>query len=425
MAGLLQESPQVVVVHATLPVRPHASRKRADSQRDFGRRSLSATLNAAMNAGPRPSTARDQQQRFEDSLARYLRGKNMLSEAELQEALTQQLIMGGQLGTALWELGLVPGKSLQAITAGLLKMPAVDPATIQSVPPGILAKLDRGFVERARILPFSVAGKVMRVATCEPWNIKALDEAAFLSGLRLEIYVLAEVPLVRLLEKNYGIKAGPRFRLQPQPRIRQTPTAAPADTGPIEVGDLMGEDTFAEMYAGHEDGRPTTRDVPTAAPVEEDVVEILEVIEDAVDHGPLDRKEAVELLQQAHDRDGIATVLARVALKVGKRVVLFSRQGDLWMGWTGVGQGITPAAVQALMIPSAKGTAFGPSTRPNRTSWVRWRRTPSTTSFSGRLAAPSRSPAASSRSGSRGASSSASTSTTVTARRSFPTSATF
>lgn len=312
-----------------------------------------------MNAGPRPSTARDQQQRFEDSLARYLRGKNMLSEAELQEALTQQLIMGGQLGTALWELGLVPGKSLQAITAGLLKMPAVDPATIQSVPPGILAKLDRGFVERARILPFSVAGKVMRVATCEPWNIKALDEAAFLSGLRLEIYVLAEVPLVRLLEKNYGIKAGPRFRLQPQPRIRQTPTAAPADTGPIEVGDLMGEDTFAEMYAGHEDGRPTTRDVPTAAPVEEDVVEILEVIEDAVDHGPLDRKEAVELLQQAHDRDGIATVLARVALKVGKRVVLFSRQGDLWMGWTGVGQGITPAAVQALMIPSAKGTAFG------------------------------------------------------------------
>lgn len=312
-----------------------------------------------MNAGSRPSAARDQQQRFEAALARYLRGKNMLSEAELQEALTQQLIMGGQLGTALWELGLVSGKSLQAITAGLLKMPAVDPATIQSVPPGILAKLHRGFVERTRILPFSVSGNVLRVATCEPWNLRALDEAAFLSGLRIETYFLAEVPIVRLLERHYGIKAGPRFRLQPQRRIRPTPATAATDTESVEGSDLMGEDTFAEIYVGHANRRPTTRDVSTSAPVEEDVVEIHEVIEDAVGLGPLDRQEAVGLLQQAHDRDGIATVLVRVALKVGKRVVLFSRQDDLWMGWTGFGQDITPAAVQALMIPSAKGTAFG------------------------------------------------------------------
>ncbi len=316
-----------------------------------------------MNAKRGQSQLRDQQQRFETSLARYFGGKGMISEAELQEALTQQIIMGGQLGTALWELGLVPGKTLQAVTAGLLKMPSVDPATIQNIPIGIRTIFDRDFVERTRILPFSVAGKVLRIATCEPWNFKALDEAAFLSGLRLEVYVLVEVPLVRLIEKSYGIKAGPRFRLQPQPRLRTaTPDAAPAP-GPVDISDLMGEETFEELYTGRVAGAPATIDVPSAPPTEDataiEVVELVEDIEGAADHGPLDRQEAVERLQEADDRDGIALVLARVALRVGKRVVLFSRQGDLWMGWTGVGQGISAAAVQALMIPSAKGTAFG------------------------------------------------------------------
>lgn len=306
---------------------------------------------------------RDQQQRFEAGLARYFRGKGLVSEAELQEALTQQIIMGGQLGTALWELGLVPGKTLQAVTAGLLKLPSVDPATIQTIPHGILAKLDRDFVARTRILPFSVAGKVLRVATCEPWNLKALDEAAFLSGLRLELYALVEVPLVRLIEKNYGVKAGPRFRMQPQLRVRTTAATTPAPQTAADIGELMGEDTFEEMYAGRAHGAPATVEVPTAPPTPDaedlEVVEVVEGIGEAADHGPLDRKVAIERLQEATDRDGIALVLARVALKVGRRVVLFSRQGDLWMGWTGVGQGISSAAVQALMIPSAKGTAFG------------------------------------------------------------------
>lgn len=314
-----------------------------------------------MQAASTQESLKALQRRFEDALAAWLRRKHLVTEAELEEALTQQVIMGGHLATNLWELGIVPGKTLQQASAGLLRKPSVEPGKLAKTPPDVLRRLDRGLVQQGRLIPFSVEGKTLHVATCEPWNLTAIDAAGFHSGLRIEIHFVAEVPLVRLLEKLYGIPASARFRLPPQVRIRET--AANEVEDPTVGEDLMGEETFEAMYAEidtlGESVAPAGGSDETA---ELEIIELVDEVEAAAETEaltPLDWNAAVALLREAPDRDAVGLALARVALGAAPRMVLFSHQRDIWLGWTGAGPGITAAAVRGLMIPSQPGTLFG------------------------------------------------------------------
>ncbi len=300
------------------------------------------------------------------------------------------------------------GVVLRKVCSKILLTPSVPPRDVAQATPEALEILPADFVEKHGVLPFVFRNRTLYVATSEPWNIPVLDEIGHRTGCRVDIRFVDEVPLGLLLEKLYGIPAPARFKRDPQPRPRTEPEQQLPERPPE---DLMCEDTFQQIYqrtdeAGDdgdredEPARETRREPPEAqretrperpqAPAEEPpperrrrsrgerparrreaaerepTVELTETVQQWLDgeDGGEGRKafKSVEnaraALDLAGDTDQIGWVLARFCLSKARRVVLFTRYGDVWMGWTGDGEGVERDKVRLLMVPSVKGTIF-------------------------------------------------------------------
>ena len=291
---------------------------------------------------------------FERRLARRLLEAGLVTEAALREALDRQLVHGGHLATALWELGHVGFKRLMDESAQLLGMPALDPRRAQEIPSRVLGAFPAEFAGSRRILPLGVEGRTLHVATCEPWDLPALEEALRASRFRIQAHFLPEVALLRLLEKHYGIPAGPRFRV----RKRSPESGATQAPGP----ELMSEEEFASLYA--RSAKSAAQSLPGAEAITEpDALEAISIEVQPVEHRALEAIEALDEAQAALDRadsrEAVARVMARFALAGAGRVVLLTYEAGAWTGWTGAGKDVDVAAVGRLMVPATEGTIFG------------------------------------------------------------------
>jgi hypothetical protein len=292
--------------------------------------------------------ARDE---VEFRLGARLRGEGLVTEEDLEEAIRQQVILGGHLTTNLWELGLVDGRILSQLSAELLRVPEPDPEELAGITPKTLALLPLEFVERARILPLGLRRYALRVATCEPWNHLALGEAGYHSGYPIEPSFVAEVPLMRLLAQHYGIPLRGRFRL-PHPVVE------PGKRGTSPASEEVPWDQLPELP----DDVATIISVGTPATVAPVIPPATRVPEPAAepDLEPIATlAEAQAALMAAEDRDGIGRALVRFALSRGARAILFVHRRGQWGGWLGAGTGLDSGPVRGLVVPAERGTIFG------------------------------------------------------------------
>jgi hypothetical protein len=330
-----------------------------------GPRSLPNPMNAHPDTRPRD--------RFESRLSRLLLDRGLVTRDELTEALEQQLILGGHLTTNLWELGLMEAEDLDRICCELLGIPGVRVEDVLRAPPAVLRRFSRPLVERSRALPIRFVDRSLHIAACEPWNEDALKELAFATSLRLVPHYLAEVALMRLAARLYGLPLSARFRIGRTVPLRRR---AEADTAGEPAEELMPEGFFESLYAKRE--APAEGD-PALQAEDEVILDLVEVVDDEVIDleasdpvavppevpatPPLMPIESLEeaggALREATTRDDVGRVLVRFALGRGRRVVLLTRRGSLWFGWQGAGPGVEDAAVRGLMMPSEPGTAFG------------------------------------------------------------------
>lgn len=339
---------------------------------------------------------RVKQERFELQLARTLLDRSLVTAEQLEQAVRQQVVLGGHLATNLWELGYTSGKKLTQTSAELLGVPLADPSAVATAEEAILKLLSREFVQRSRLIPFAVEGSTLRVASCEPWDLQRLGEAARESGYPIEPYFLAEVPLMALLAKVYYISPGARFGRGFQHGKRHTPRSAatPADTAEGQAGRSSSPKPKAPEAPPSETtvrgDASTSRSRRPAAPLGGvSPLRILEKFELAggeavsAQHAPpaavvqpsaeqvptppearsLDPighlATAQQKLDQAGSRDGVGEALLRFALSRGNRVALFVLRGDHWSGWTGAGPGVAAERIRSLSLPAAAGSIFG------------------------------------------------------------------
>ena len=69
-----------------------------------------------------------------EKLGELLIKKNLLTQAQLEEALQAQVIFGGTLGTILIEMGLITEDTLADILAQLLAIPCAKPGQLAEHP---------------------------------------------------------------------------------------------------------------------------------------------------------------------------------------------------------------------------------------------------------------------------------------------------
>lgn len=284
---------------------------------------------------------REARDEFELKLSVRLQDEGYLSIDDIEEAVRQQVIMGGHLATNLWELGLVDGRTLSRLSAEILRVPEADPSELAELSKDRLRLLPSDFVERNRVVPIGVKRRTLRVATCEPWNHLALGEAAFLSAYPVEPNFVAEVPLMRLLAQHYRIPLRARFQ---QPLVE-------AGSAPKKWEENLPELPSDIATVISVDGKEV--EPPVIQPAEP-------YLEEEPELEPIDTlTEAQQALDLAGRRNEVGRVLLRFALSRGERVVLFTHRAGHWTGWLGAGEGVDTFGVRRIMVEAEKGTVFG------------------------------------------------------------------
>jgi len=308
------------------------------------------------------------------------------SPEAVAEALQNQAIFGGRLGTNLLELGAVP----EDVLAFALGRRTGAPALYGDLPPDpkALRLLDRRLAERWDVVPYLLADRRLAVLARDPCDLQMLDEVAFATGKNVHAFVVPEARLWRTLQRAYGVDREHRGLDMGRRASSPPPQPAVKEIGP----DLIDEGDFQELYGQIGFGSPTATPPPMPAvvlpqaptPAEAAALgaeapplslEILDELASRAGHqpppalelpqllqarppalavaepSPLTFAEAVRFLEGVGERETIARTVLRYARSNFERAILLTvRRGEAH-GWAGLGAGLTSAAVHALHLP--------------------------------------------------------------------------
>lgn len=135
----------------------------------------------------------------------------LISLGQLDEALKNQVIFGGKLGTNLIEMGLVGEEDIARLLSEKLRVPSIGSEQLIDVPKEITGLISKETAARYRAIPIGLERKRLSLAMQDPSDLLAVDELAFVTDYAIKPLVAPEVSLVLALEKHYGIRRDTRY----------------------------------------------------------------------------------------------------------------------------------------------------------------------------------------------------------------------
>ena len=289
-----------------------------------------------------------------EKLGELLIKKNLLTQAQLEEALQAQVIFGGKLGTVLIEMGLITEDTLAEILAQLLSIPCAKPGQLQNIPENVIKIISAELAEKHKVLPVSVSGKKLTLAMAKPHKLQAIDEISFRTGYIIRPILALEVRLVFALENYYGIKRTMRYIAPPKQvreELNQLHVFETADV-PIEVAD-----TNKEL------GIPGSEHIyqkPAAEPAQPQPVEVVEdEIEELGDDDLIEEleDEEITLATTAHrlvgitDRNDVADAIIAYLGANYARAALFMVVAGQVTGWRSAKGGQPIPGFEQFQLP--------------------------------------------------------------------------
>jgi GGDEF domain-containing protein len=149
-----------------------------------------------------------------DPLGQVLVSSGLITEEQLGEALKEHLQTGHRLGQTLINMNLISSQDVGRMLEKKLKVPyfslkgwTPDPATFHL--------FNAEFIFHHRVVPIGVGEGSVRVAMCDPFDLRTLDAVERITGLKPVPYLALEDEFEQLLES-----LGPR----PEEGIPATPT---------------------------------------------------------------------------------------------------------------------------------------------------------------------------------------------------------
>ncbi|AEI62518.1 FrgA protein [Corallococcus macrosporus] len=143
-------------------------------------------------------------------LAQLLVSRMLLTQEKAGEVLRQHQTLGGQVDSVLLEQGIASEADVLALlgeVSGFMPVNLMDfepnPEVASFIPPKI--------AERLCVVPLSLDGNTLHVASGYPVPKKELDEVGFLLGKPLELWVATEVRVREWVSTIYRQPLAPRF----------------------------------------------------------------------------------------------------------------------------------------------------------------------------------------------------------------------
>jgi hypothetical protein len=132
-------------------------------------------------------------------LGEMLISKQIISEAQLKNALDTQKQIGGRLGTILVKLRYVTEEQLATFLGEQLKIPVMRlPDLVMT--PAVSAVLDVQVLEKHHVLPIRKSGDRLQVASVDPMDLDAIDELQFATGMQVDLAVASRSDLVKAID---------------------------------------------------------------------------------------------------------------------------------------------------------------------------------------------------------------------------------
>ena len=310
-----------------------------------------------------------------------------ISQAQLDEAIQNQVVFGGRLGTSLVELGYIDIGQLGKYLAKMHGVPTINQQEIKACSKLALNTLGKKMASKHHCVPLIMDKASLDLLMTDPTDLEAIDEIAFATSKRIKPHVASEMVTLSLLEKYYDLARPMRFISFTNTIEKKPATAAPQadviETTPVsevKVKDKMEGVDFSQYvsdrtteeyeYAAEDDATEEILDIGeliNAAPAdeimetvefgeeleEEDELELLEELPEL-----LNLEEARQRLSEVDDRDELSRVVLSFAHSYFKRSALFITRLGKVVGWYGMGDGIDATMVKSVMLPLDEPSIF-------------------------------------------------------------------
>jgi hypothetical protein len=174
------------------------------------------------------------------------------SEDAVRDALKNQIIFGGRLGTNLLEIQAVTEDVLAKMLGKQHALPSLS-GPLQ-LDPAAVALLTPEVAERYDAIPYLLQDRRLAVVVVDPSNLAMLDEVAFVTGKAVHPIVAPEARVWALLREHYGVERNLRGidvdfgKLHGRIEQARSVPGGPAQTiAATPVGDLMEEGEFSAL----------------------------------------------------------------------------------------------------------------------------------------------------------------------------------
>lgn len=135
-------------------------------------------------------------------LGEMLVSTKLISEAQLNQALQEQKMNGGRLGSKLVQLGYISEDDLVNFLCVQYGVPAVNLKDFK-IDEQVATLIPNDLVNKYMTIPINRVGSTLIVATCDPTNISAIDDIKFITGYNVEIVVASETMIKGTIEKLF------------------------------------------------------------------------------------------------------------------------------------------------------------------------------------------------------------------------------
>jgi type IV pilus assembly protein PilB len=203
-------------------------------------------------------------------LGQLLLAANLVTEAQLKEALNLQKKEGGRLGSKLVKLGYLTEEKLVSFLSKQYGVPAIN-LSDYDIDPSVIKLIPADMAKKYLIIPVARVGATLTVAMADPSNIFAIDDIKFMTGYNVEVVVASESSIVEAITKYYTGKGA----LVQQQQQQQTSTV-------IQPKDFTLSDLEEEEDEDFDTPEPTV-DVNEFDKLVGTALDTIETVEDAED----------------------------------------------------------------------------------------------------------------------------------------------
>jgi len=275
-------------------------------------------------------------------LGELLLNEKMVTPAQLEEALKNQVVYGIKLGSSLVEMGYVDEETLARLLSRKLGVPCVGRKELLEVPRALIRSFPRELVEAHHVVPLKLEGNRLSLAMSDPTDFNAIEEIGFVTGHVVVPHIAPDVQISWALATYYRLSSGlTRYQMVAEQQRRSGASAAARSAtitmpGFSETGELLNVTIPAEFEG-------------FAALLGDEQDDLCQWPEDAgrytVDRLSLD-------FAAARTRDDVANVFINYLGQEFTAGALFIVRGNRVIGWRGIsgGEGVSGFADLGLLL---------------------------------------------------------------------------